>query len=95
MNEPEQNKLEYLHQLRNARWQHLIHLKKENERKDRCLELVISWAQEALLKADKALAIESFIWTKSMLRSPDFEKELEADKQDIIEDYDFYTSWLM
>ena len=89
------NKLEHLHQLRNARWQHLIFLKKENERKDRCLELVIGWAKDALVKADRALAKESFKWTKLMLSDPDFNDEHEEDKQAIIEDNDFYTSWLM
>ena len=89
-----QNKLEHLHQLRNARWQHLIFLKKENEREDRCLETVIGLAKDALVKADKVLAKESFKWTKLMLSDPDFNDEHEEDKQSIIEDNDFYTSWL-
>ena len=91
----EPSKLEFLHQLRNARLQHLIHLKKENEREDRCLEITISWAEEALRVAEKHLAIESLNWTKKIMTDPSFEDEEEEDKQDIIDDFKFYTSWLM
>tara|TARA_R100000152_G_C6780941_1_gene214459 strand:+ start:1250 stop:1531 length:282 start_codon:yes stop_codon:yes gene_type:complete len=93
MNVP--NRLEFLHQLRNARVQHLIHLKKENEREDRSLEIVISWAQDALLEAEIELGIETLKWTKEIMEDPDFEGESEIDKRDIIEENNFYTSWLM
>ena len=88
------SQLEFLHQLRNARLAHLHFLIKENDRKDRELEIPIGWAREQLSLAERNLAKATLEWNKDMLANESFPDEMEEDKQDIIQEHDFFESWL-
>ena len=88
------SQLEFLHQLRNARLIHLLFLIKENEREDRELEITIGWARDQLAVAEKNLAKVTMEWDQEQINGAEFTKELQEDQNDIIDEYQFYKSWL-
>jgi len=89
------SQLEFLHQLRNARLAHLNHLIKENDREDRELEITIDWARDQLNIADRNLAKLTMQWDQEQINSSTFIEESPEDQTDIIEEYEFYQSWLV
>ena len=88
------SQLEFLHQLRNARLAHLYFLIKENDREDRELEITIGWAREQLAVAEKNLAKKTMEWDQERINDPEFAEELQEDRDDIVDEYLFFKSWL-
>ena len=94
----ELDKIEWLHQLRNARLTHLLSLIEENDNEDSekfgMLGTAIDWARVELLGAEETLAMAMMVWDKEFIDSSLFDIEDEVDKRYVLEEYAFYCSWL-